>query len=129
QRIREVAEGVAAAARAQAEVRINRLYPITVNDDEMANFARSVVEQMPDVQSVVQRPIMGAEDMSFFLNAAPGCYIFVGSANHERGLDKPHHGPYFDFDEDALPIGVEVLSRLALTYLAEPSEGNQADSQ
>jgi amidohydrolase len=56
--------------------------------------------------------------MSFFLNAAPGCFIFVGSANRERGLHHPHHSPLFDFDEAALSIGVEVHCRLALAYLA-----------
>jgi amidohydrolase len=128
QRLHEVAEGVASAARAKADVRISRLYPVTVNDDEMANFARSIVEQMSGVEIVGQRrPIMGAEDMSFFLNAAPGCFIFVGSANHERGLDHPHHGPLFDFDEAALPIGVEVHCRLALAYLASSQESTQAN--
>jgi amidohydrolase len=117
-RMREVAEGVASAARARAEVRISRDYPVTINDEDMANFARSVLEQMPGVQIVRERPIMAAEDMSYFLNAAPGCFIFVGSANHERGLDHPHHGPLFDFDEAALPIGAEALCRLALAYLA-----------
>jgi amidohydrolase len=117
-RLRDVAEGVAAAARATADVRVTRLYPATINDEEMASFARSVVEQMADVQIVTQRPIMGAEDMSFFLNAAPGCFMFVGSANPERGLHHPHHSPRFDFDEAALAIGVEVHCRLALAYLA-----------
>jgi amidohydrolase len=122
-RVREVAEGVAAAARARAEVRIARLYPVTSNDEGMATFARTIVEQeVPGVQVIRKRPIMGAEDMSFFLNTAPGCYSFVGSANHERGLDHPHHGPRFDFDEAALPIGVEVHGRLALAYLAAPQE-------
>ena len=122
-RVREVSEGIASAARARAEVRVTRLYPATINDERMASFARSAVEHMPGVEIVTnQRPIMGAEDMSFFLNAAPGCFIFVGSANRERGLAHPHQSPLFDFDEAALPIGVEVHCRLALAYLAASAE-------
>jgi amidohydrolase len=117
-RLREIAAGTASAARARADVRVTRLYPATINDEGMASFARSVVEQMAGVQIVSQRPIMGAEDMSYFLNAAPGCFIFVGSANRDRGLHHPHHSPLFDFDEAALSIGVEVHCRLALAYLA-----------
>ena len=60
---------------------------------------------------------MGADDMSLFLNAVPGCYFFVGSANRERGLDSPHHSPTFDFDERALDIGVQMLSSVALDFL------------
>jgi amidohydrolase len=122
-RIQEIAEGVASAARATADVRITRLYPVTVNDEGMADFARGVAEQVvPPNQVIRERPIMGAEDMSFFLNAAPGCFIFVGSANAERRLNAPHHSPLFDFDEAALPIGAELLCRLALAYLERPAD-------
>jgi amidohydrolase len=119
-RLREIAEQTAAAARGTCDVRIKTLYPVTVNDDRMAAFARGVAEQVVAPEHVVgARPIMGAEDMSFFLNAAPGCYCYLGSANKERGLHHPHHSPLFDFDEACLPTGVELLGRLALTYLRE----------
>ncbi|MGH2515587.1 MAG: M20 metallopeptidase family protein [Ktedonobacterales bacterium] len=118
-RIREVATHVAAAARATAEVRITTLYPVTANDHEMAAFARTVAETIVPPGSVITaQPTMGAEDMSFFLNAAPGCYVFLGSANSDRKLDAPHHSALFDFDEACLPIGVELLAGLALAYLA-----------
>ncbi|HLJ79868.1 MAG TPA: amidohydrolase, partial [Ktedonobacterales bacterium] len=117
-RIGEVATHVAEAARATADARITTLYPVTVNDDQMAAFARTVAETIVPPDSVITaRPIMGAEDMSFFLNAAPGCFVFLGSANHERHLDAPHHSALFDFDEACLPMGVELLSSLALAYL------------
>jgi amidohydrolase len=128
-RLREVAESVAATGRAKAEVHISRMYPATINDESMANFARSVVEQVSNVRIASQPPIMGSEDMSFFLNAAPGCFILVGSANHKRGLDRPHHSPGFDFDEAALPIGVEIHCRLALAYLAAPQETTPASGK
>ena len=54
---------------------------------------------------------MGGEDMSFFLREVPGCFFFIGSANPEKGLAHPHHNPRFDFDEDALGVGVEMLTR------------------
>ena len=96
------------------------MYPVTINDTGMATFARSVAEQLVPPERVIQaKPIMGAEDMSFFLNEVPGCYIFLGSANQERNLSHPHHSPLFDFDEECLPLGIELLSQLALCYLAE----------
>ena len=61
--------------------------------------------------------MMASEDMSYFLNAAPGCFAYLGSANPARGLHHPHHSPLFDFDEASLPNGVELLTRLALEYL------------
>lgn len=121
QRVAEIARGVAAAARATARVKINVGYPVTVNDEAMARFAASVAETVVGAEHVTDgRPTMGAEDMSFFLNAAPGCYAYVGSSNEARGLHHPHHSPLFDFDEAALPIGVELLTKLALGYLELP---------
>jgi amidohydrolase len=60
---------------------------------------------------------LGGEDMAFFLQRVPGCYFFLGSASQEKGFDVPHHHPCFNFDEDALQIGVEILSTAALTFL------------
>ena len=120
QRVEQVARGVAEAARATARVKINVGYPVTANDPAMAAFARGVAETVVGPACVTDgQPIMGAEDMSFFLNAAPGCYAYVGSRNEARGLLHPHHSPLFDFDEASLPIGVELLTRLALEYLAQ----------
>jgi amidohydrolase len=56
--------------------------------------------------------MMGSEDMAYFLQAAPGCFLFLGSANAGKGLSAPHHSPQFDFDEACLPIGVQLLVRL-----------------
>ena len=118
QRIREVATKVAEAGRATCTVRINTLYPVTVNDEAMSEFVRSVAGEVVAPERVIRaRPIMGAEDMSFFLNAAPGCFVFLGSANAERGLHHPHHSSLFDFDEACLPIGAELLTRVAMAYL------------
>jgi amidohydrolase len=118
-RISEVANQVAAAGRATCTVRLIEMYPVTINDDGMASFARSIASQLvPPEKVITVKPIMGAEDMSFFLERAPGCYIFLGSSNHERGLMHPHHSPLFDFDESCLPLGIELLSQLALGYLA-----------
>jgi amidohydrolase len=54
---------------------------------------------------------MGGEDMSFFLQAVPGCYFFLGTANLSLGFSYPHHHPQFDFDETALSWGVELFVR------------------
>jgi amidohydrolase len=121
-RIPEIARGVAEASRATADVTINVGYPVTVNDPQVAIFANAVATTVVALENVIEgQPIMGSEDMSFFLNAAPGCFIFVGSRNEDRQLHHPHHSPLFDFDEAALPIGVELLTKLALTYLQQPT--------
>jgi amidohydrolase len=40
----------------------------------------------------------------------PGCYIFIGSSNTDKGLDAKHHHPCFDFDEKALTTGAALMT-------------------
>jgi amidohydrolase len=92
--------------------------PAVVNDADKTELVRRVASEVIGQDNVFSTTRTGgAEDMSFFLQAAPGCFFFVGSANAERGLDSPHHSPTFDFDERALEIGAEVLSRVAMAFL------------
>jgi len=51
------------------------------------------------------------------LQAAPGCYFNLGTGNEMKETNYAHHHPRFDIDEDALPVGVEVMARAALDYL------------
>jgi amidohydrolase len=60
---------------------------------------------------------MAAEDMSYFLNAVPGTFFFVGSANSDRGLDYPHHHPRFDFDEAVIPLAVDLMASAVASYV------------
>ncbi len=118
-RIRDLVEGLGSVFRVETTLHLNESCPATVNDPEMADFVRRVAGGVLGPGRVQQRTrTTGAEDMSLFLNAVPGCYFFVGSGNPERGLASPHHSPTFDFDEQALDVGVEVLAATALEFLA-----------
>ena len=113
QRIEQIIAGVCQSHGATYQLDYKRLYPPVINDARMAELVRSVAE------GVVETPIgivpecqtMGGEDMSFFLQAVPGCYFFLGSANVEKNLAYPHHHPRFNFDETALEMGVEIFVR------------------
>ena len=67
---------------------------------------------------VRQAPLMmGAEDFSYFLEAVPGAFWFVGSQNPERGLVWGHHHPRFDIDEEGLAAGIETMTQVVTRYL------------
>jgi amidohydrolase len=117
-RMQEIVAGIATTFRVESEVRLTDCCPACINDAGMAEFVRQVGERVvgaPNVLSTTRTT--GADDMSLFLNAVPGCYFFVGSANAERGLASPHHSPTFDFDERALDIGVQMLTHAAVEFL------------
>ena len=119
-RIREVATGVASAMGGSCDVEIIDGCPPCVNDEAMTELVRSaavasVGEQDVDTSEAVMST--GSDDMSEFLEAVPGCYFIVGANNPEKGAKYPHHHPRFNIDEEALPVGVEVLTRAAMDFL------------
>src|SRR5262249_55240950 len=113
-RVRRIAGGVAEALGCRAEVEVTSGNPAVINHRRIAEGARrAAVRVVGEERVVVPTPTMGGEDMAIYFERVPGCFVFVGSANGARGLDQPHHSPFFDFDEDALAIGCEFLLQAA----------------
>jgi amidohydrolase len=117
-RLERIVRGITSGMRAECSFNYAFGYPVTVNDVSRAQFARRVAGTIVGDGNVVSAGMtMGAEDMSYFLNAVPGCYLRLGSGNPNHGVIHPHHSALFNFDEAALPIGVELLTQLTLAYL------------
>jgi amidohydrolase len=118
-RLERIVRGVASGMRAEYHFNYVFGYPVTVNDVSRARFAREVAGAIIGDANVVSAGMtMGAEDMAYFLEAVPGCYLRLGSGNPDKGLIHPHHSALFNFDEEALPLGVELLVQLTLAYLS-----------
>lgn len=118
ERIERIIKGVTSGMRADYEFDYTFHYPVTINDEAMTQLIEEVSATVVGQENVVVfEGTMGGEDMAFYLREVPGCYFCVGSSNKEKGLDQPHHSPQFDFDEDAMPIGVEIFARAAMKYL------------
>jgi amidohydrolase len=121
ERIERIIKGVTSGMRADYEFEYTFHHPVTINDEKMARLIEEVsVAAVGQENIVVAEKTMGGEDMAFFLREVPGCYFFLGSSNKEKGLNQPHHSPQFNFDEDAMPIGVEIFVRAAMKYLGSP---------
>ncbi len=120
ERITALVEGVAKAMRAEAEVKYHPGYPPTVNDEAMTELERGVATEVVGEENVfVEPPKMGAEDFSYFLEARPGSFFFVGTRNPDKGFVWGHHHPRFDIDEEGMGYGMETMVRTVLRYLAD----------
>jgi amidohydrolase len=120
ERIEQIARQVGEAMDCQASVKITPLTPALVNDPDLTLKIKTLAQALfPKADTHTQQRIMGSEDMAIFLERVPGCFIFVGSANSERGLDASHHNPQFNFDERALPMAVELLSNALWEAMAD----------
>jgi amidohydrolase len=117
-RFREVVETTAASLGCQARIELEALTPAVINDPKIAALVQRLApEALPFSDLDVSNRTMGSEDMAYMMREVPGCFIFVGSANPEKGLDAPHHHPRFDIDERALVYGAALLASAAVEYL------------
>ncbi|GAC1371874.1 MAG: M20 family metallopeptidase [Ktedonobacteraceae bacterium] len=120
QRIRELASGIASAMQGSCELRSDDSCPPCINDVAMAELverAATASVGAERVDSYTDRRMGPSDDMGFMLLTAPGCYFNLGTGNEAKETNYAHHHPRFDVDEEALPVGVEVMARAALEYL------------
>jgi amidohydrolase len=118
ERIPQVVRGICETFRATADVQYELGYPPLVNNAEMAALVKSVALEVVGPERVQDsEPGMGAEDMSYFLNAVPGAFYRLGVRNEATGKTYGHHHPRFDIEEDALATGVAMHAAVALRYL------------
>ncbi|MBF2047281.1 MAG: amidohydrolase [Elainella sp. C42_A2020_010] len=120
QRIEQIVAGICQSHGASYQLDYQEFYPPVINNRAIVNLVQSVAETVIETPAgiVPDCQTMGGEDMSYFLQAVPGCYFFLGSANLNKGLSYPHHHPRFDFDETALGIGVELFVRCVEKFCA-----------
>jgi amidohydrolase len=118
-RVSEVARHVAASLGASASVMIHAGCPPCSNEEAMTRLVqRAAVEAVGKKQVIIEgNPASASDDMSYFLNAVPGCYFNLGAGDEAHGYGAPHHSPRFIIDEACLSTGVEVMVRAALEYL------------
>jgi amidohydrolase/hippurate hydrolase len=117
-RVREMAEHTGQALRAKVTVEITpEAIPTCVNRacvDRIRRAARGAesVSRVIDLPS----PAMGGEDYACFLEKAPGSLFRLGV----RTPDGPHcptHSINFYVDDDALAVGMEVMTAAAIDAL------------
>ncbi len=120
EKMERVVKGVCAATRAQVDFTFLRGYPALFNDpaftEQCVRSARRLLGE--DSVNLIARAEMGGEDFAYFSRRVPATMFRLGMRNDAKGIVHPIHSPQFDLDEDALPLGVATLARIALDYLA-----------
>ena len=119
---RMTAEKIAESTGAKAEVSIVKIYDPTVNNERLTEWARPVIERATDGR-VSHAPLVGAsEDFSFYAEATPGLFIFMGITPRDQDPAKaaPNHNPGFFVDESALVTGTRTMASLAVNFLSSP---------
>ena len=117
ERVTRTAMSIAESAGASAEVSIGIGVPVTANDPELTRRMLPTLQRVAGDGLVETPRITGAEDFSFFQEAIPGLFFFLGVAPDDPERVHPNHSPRFYADERALPLGVQSMTALALDFL------------
>ncbi len=119
-RVRDIATNIAESAGATATLTFTLGYPVTRNDEKLTERMVPTLRRAAGPENVRVGPLTGtAEDFSFFQQKVPGLFFFLGVTPKDQDPAKVpmNHSPLFFADESALPVGVRVMTNLALDYL------------
>ncbi|MBN2874288.1 MAG: amidohydrolase [Spirochaetales bacterium] len=114
-RVIDVATKTAAALGAEAVVDYRLTYPPLINDAGVYEAVKKSIQSVlgDEHYAEVARPAPGGEDFAYFANAVPSTYVWLGYRKPGETPVQPHN-PHYDFDEQALGVGVRVFVRCAL---------------
>ena len=111
-----IVESTARAHGCVAEIDYQPGYPVTRNDDALASHWFGVMRPAFGEQArLVPEPFMGGEDFSYYGKKVPGCFFLLGVCPEGEADTAKLHESHFDFNDDALPIGIEAMVRLAIS--------------
>ncbi len=112
ERFHRIVDGIAAAWNCTADLKYEKVYPVTVNDPDVTDWILDVAKAEGLEDRLVEREFaMGSEDFSYYGEKIPAAYFNLG-----MGTDAPHHSAEFRVDDAVVPLGVKLLSALALDY-------------
>ena len=117
-RIREMAEGVAAAYRCGCEYEVLSACPSVVTDDGVtAVVEESIRKIVPQFHVLKGAHGMGSEDFAEITDRVPSAYFMLGAGPEEAHKRLGQHNPKIEFNEAVLPIGAAVYAQAAMDYL------------
>ena len=116
-KIKKVVSNACAISNCEANIEIRPGYPPTINNKECAKLASKIFKKTFGDNSInlKETPTMGSEDFSYMLEEKPGAYIWLGAGASSEKL----HSPFYDFNDELLPIGVQYWTDLAENILVE----------
>ncbi len=122
--LNDAASGIARAYGGSYELKFTKGTPPLINDKRTTKFAiKTISELLGEGRAfLLEKPSMGGEDFSEYVNVVPGTFLRLGTANDKKGTTYPLHNPKFDIDEDALSVGVACEVALAVNFLNSSEE-------
>lgn len=118
-RIRELADGIAAAHGASAHTTYTHEFGLTVNHPDASAALTAAARGALGEEAVVDDcpPVMASEDFGEYGYHIPACFAFLGNGTEPGAGGTPLHSREYDFNDDILRAGVEVYVHLVRAQL------------
>lgn len=124
-RVKEIGEGVCAAFRCTANVRMFNSCPVVWNDKDLNNELASYNTEMLgndivlDYEAVHEEAhkMNGSEDFAYICEKVPAVMVKLVAPGNEGGANYPHHHPTVMFDESVMATGAAIYANSALEWL------------
>lgn len=111
---RRIVTDVAAAHGCTADIDIDIVTGIVVNDERLCRLANEAAARLvPPEKIQPQIPAMLGDDFAEYRAIAPCCYVQVGMNAPEKGCCHAHHHGLFKVDTDVLPLCCAWLASCA----------------
>jgi amidohydrolase len=119
--LERICRGIAAAHRCTVEFSYFGATPCTNNTPELAEFVHQAALRSlgPGFFSLMPKPAMWGEDFAFYLERVPGCFFVLGVRPPERSTYPMLHHPCYDFTDASVPLGIRMMTDLALGWLGK----------
>jgi amidohydrolase len=115
QRLGEVCEATCRLFGATAGFTYTDGYPPLLNDASSVDLvSRAAARELGADQVRTIAPVMGGEDFAYYLQRVPGAFAMLGIGDNRP---YPHHNARFDIDENVLPVGVRLMTAVALEMM------------
>lgn len=119
EKIEQISHGIGEALGVEAKVTYDYKYPPVLNN---VNVTHEIAGQLKNlfgegVMFESDEPLMGGEDFAFYLQEAPGTFLFLSNPGYIDGQFHGHHHAKFDVDEDYFYMGAASFVEVAMNYL------------
>lgn len=122
QKIRNIATGIAQSMGGDCSIRIDRGYPVVVNDEKVTEQSRQFAKDFLGAQHVYELDYrMTAEDFAYYSQKVPSTFYRLGVRNEEKKIISSLHSNTFDIDETSLSTSMGAMSWIAINHLLSHS--------
>ena len=118
--LKDLVESVASAYGVTADLTYERSVPPAVNEAVSTQMIAAAVDRVLGAEAITAAPqSLGGEDFAWYLESIPGSLFRLGTRRPGSVDEFDIHQPMFDVDEEAIAVGVKVMTATALTAIGD----------